>query len=199
VESMAATQKQAEPRRHHYVPRCWLAGFTDTGEKEGRLFVTDFKRRNQWGAAPGTAGFIRDFYRLVGEHAGDPVLAEKAFSLIEDAIAPVLRSMNSEKRGPTKEELEPLLYFIAIQWTRVPAFRPLVLNLFDKMSSEKIGEMLESPESLRSALLDAGRDPDARGGAADGEYAIAFGAEELSGVDFEALEQLGMQWAEART
>ena len=127
------------------------------------MFVTDFKRRNQWGAAPGTAGFIRDFYRLEGEHVDDPLLAEKALSQIEDAIAPVLRSMNSEKRGPTKEELEPLLYFIAIQWTRVPAFRPLVLDLFDKISYERISEMLESPESLRRALVEAGMDPDAPG------------------------------------
>jgi len=163
VEAMAAPGKQPEPRRHHYVPRCWLAGFTDTGEKEGRLFVTDLTRRNQWGASPGTAGFIRDFYRLEDEHVDDPVLAEKALSEIEDVIAPVLRSMNSEKRGPTKEELGHLLYFIAIQWTRVPAFRPLVLNLFDKISYERISEMLESPESLRRALLDAGMDPDAPG------------------------------------
>jgi hypothetical protein len=34
--------------------------------------------------------------------------------------------------------------------------------------------------------------------AADGEYAIAFSAEELSGADFEILEQSGMQSAEAR-
>ena len=160
---MATPGNQSEPRRHHYVPRCWLAGFTDTGEKEGRLFVTDFKRGNQWGAVPGTAGFIRDFYRLEDEHVDDPVLAEKALSQIEDAIAPVLRSMDRNKRGPTQEELESLLYFIAIQWSRVPAFRPLVLNLFDKISYERIGEMLESPEALRRALVDAGMDPDAPG------------------------------------
>src|ERR1700690_533222 len=93
-------RQEAEPRRHHYVPRCWLAGFTDTGEKEGRLFVTDLKRQNQWGAVPGTAGFIRDFYRLEGEHVDDPVLAEKSLSQIEDAIAPLLRSMDRDKRAP---------------------------------------------------------------------------------------------------
>lgn len=160
---MATPQKQPEPRRHHYVPKCWLAGFSDTGDKQGRLFVTDFKRRNQWGAVPGTAGFIRDFYRLEDEHVDDPILAEKALSQIEDAIAPVLRSIDRDKRRPTHEELESLLYFIAIQWSRVPAFRPFVLNLFEKISHEKIGEMLESPESLRRALLDAGMDPDAPG------------------------------------
>lgn len=113
-----------EPRRHHFVPRCWLAGFTDTGEQDGRMFVTDLERRKQWGAVPGTAGFIRDFYRLEDERSSDPLVAEKAFSQIESEVAPILRSIDREKREPYSEELEPLQYFIAVQWVRAPAFRP---------------------------------------------------------------------------
>jgi hypothetical protein len=71
----------------------------------------------------GSAGFIRDFYRLEAERVDDPVIAEKALSQIEDAIAPILRRIDQETRGPTEEELVHLLYFMAIQWTRVPAFR----------------------------------------------------------------------------
>jgi hypothetical protein len=78
VESMAAPGKQPEPRRHHYAPRCWLAGFTETGEPDGRLWVTDLARRKQWVTSPGNAGFVRDFYRLPGENL-DPVMAEKTF------------------------------------------------------------------------------------------------------------------------
>jgi hypothetical protein len=154
------TPKRAEPRRHHYVPRCWLAGFTDTGNQDGKLFVTDFKRRNQWGAVPGTAGFIRDFYRLEDERASDPVMVEKALSQIEDAIAPILRDIDREVRPPTVEEMEPLVYFMAIQWSRVPAFRPLVLGVLDKLSSEQIAKELESPERWKRALEKAGMSPD---------------------------------------
>jgi hypothetical protein len=57
--------------------------------------------------------------------------------------------MDRGKRAPTKKKLEPLLYFIAIQWTRVPAFRPVVLDLCDKISYERMNEMLER----RLALL----------------------------------------------
>lgn len=160
---MAAPAKQPEPRRHHYVPRCCLAGFTDTGENDGSLFVTDFKRSNQWPASPGSAGFIRDFYRLEDERVEDPVIAEKALSQIEDVIAPILRRIDKDTRGPTEEELVHLLYFMAIQWTRVPAFRPLVLSLFDKISYERISEMLKSPETLRRSLVEPGMDPDAPG------------------------------------
>jgi uncharacterized protein DUF4238 len=154
------TPKKAEPRRHHYVPRCWLAGFTDTGDQEGKLFVTDFKRRNQWGAEPGTAGFIRDFYRLEDERASDPVLVEKALSQIENATAPILRDIDNKMRPPTVEELEPLLYFVGLQWSRVPAFRPFILGVLDKLSYEQIAKELESPETWRRALEQAGMCPD---------------------------------------
>ena len=70
------TPKKSEPRRHHYVRTCWLVGFTETGDQDGKLFVTDFKRGSQWGATPGPAGFIRDFYRLEDEGLSDPVMAE---------------------------------------------------------------------------------------------------------------------------
>ena len=162
------TPKQAEPRRHHYVPRCWLAGFTDTGNQDGTLYVTDFKRRNQWGAVPGTAGLIRDFYRLEDERASDPVMAERALSHIEDAVAPILRGIDREMRPPTVEEMEPLLYFMAIQWSRVPAFRPFVLGVLDKLSYEQIARELESPERWRRALEKAGMSPDDPGAGYEG-------------------------------
>jgi hypothetical protein len=44
-----------EPRAHHFAPQSWLAGFTDSGEKEGRLWVTDLKRRKQWISNPPNA------------------------------------------------------------------------------------------------------------------------------------------------
>jgi hypothetical protein len=164
-----------EPRRHHYVPRCWLAGFTETGEKDGKLWLTDLQRRKQWGAVPGTAGFIRDFYRLEDKGASDPVVAEKALSQIEGEVAPILRVVDREMRAPGVEELETLLYFIAVQWARVPAFRPFILGVMDKFSHEQIGKELESPQSWRRALVKAGMDPDAPG--ADYERMKQFHAE----------------------
>jgi hypothetical protein len=138
--------KEPEARRHHYVPRCWLTGFTDTGDRDGKLWVTDLPRRKQWRTSPGNAGFIKDFYRLSDEQI-DPVFAEKALSQIEGEIAPILRRVDQELREPGVEEFEALLYFIAIQWARVPAFRPFILNVPDTMSHKKIGEALKSPDS----------------------------------------------------
>jgi len=160
--SPMSESKANEPRRHHYVPRCWLAGFTDTGDKDGNLWVTDFQRRKQWQTSPGNAGFIKDFYRLTDEHL-DPVLAEKAFSQVESEVAPILRNIDQDRRAPGVEEFDVLLYFIALQWARTPAFRPFVLNILDVLARTEIDEALKSPELWRRALEKAGISPDAPG------------------------------------
>jgi hypothetical protein len=50
---LMSSVKEPEPRRHQYVPRCWLAGFTETGDKDCKLWVTGLCRRKQWQTSPG--------------------------------------------------------------------------------------------------------------------------------------------------
>lgn len=156
---MTLPKQEAEPRRHHYVPQCWLAGFTETGEKNGRLWVTDFSRERQWATTAAGAGHIRDFYRLESEDAEDSVVVETTLSRIENEIAPILRSIDQEMREPSVAELEPLLFFMAIQWTRVPAFRPFILGVFSKFSEEQLAKDLETPDTWRRTLNKAGISP----------------------------------------
>jgi len=70
---------QNEARAHHFVPQCWLAGFTDTGEKDGMLWVTDLKRKKQWRCKPSEAGHRRDFYRIEDTALSDPLAIETIF------------------------------------------------------------------------------------------------------------------------
>ncbi|MGA8271396.1 MAG: DUF4238 domain-containing protein [Candidatus Sulfotelmatobacter sp.] len=146
---------EAVPRAHHFVPQCWLAGFTETGQKDGRLWVTDLRRRKQWLSSPTNAGHRRDFYRVSDESA-DPTAAEKLFSKIEDAAAPILRRIDEELRTPTRDELETLLFFMAVQWVRVPAFRPTMLAIADKYHRSEISKALKTRESWIRMLVNAG-------------------------------------------
>jgi Protein of unknown function (DUF4238) len=150
---------RAVPRAHHFVPQCWLAGFTDTGGREGRLWVTDFKRQRQWPTSPTNAGHRRDFYRVSDEQM-DPTGAEKLFSKIEDAVAPILKSLDEELREPREGELDHLILFMAIQWVRVPAFRPTILAIADSFHRSKISESLKSRESWARMLREAGISPE---------------------------------------
>jgi hypothetical protein len=135
-----------ESRGHHIVPACWLAGFTDTGEKHGTLWVTDLKRGKQWISNPTKSGRRRDFNRLSDEQ-NDPLLVEANLAKIEDIIAPVLKRLNDERRCPFKDELHGLLQFMAIQWARVPAFRPKILAIAEGVHRDILTELLKTPES----------------------------------------------------
>ena len=154
---------ECEPRAHHFVPQCWLAGFTDTGQKDGRLWVTDLKRRKQWSSNPLNAGHRRDFYRISDPAFGDPVVAEKLFSRIEDSIAPLFKMLDKQPRGPYRHEWESLFRYIAIQWIRVPAFRPTLLRIADGIHRRFFAEALKTPESWAAWLKKLGVEADAPG------------------------------------
>jgi hypothetical protein len=159
------------PRAHHFTPQCWLAGFTEGGDKDGRLWVTDLKRRKQWVSNPRNAGHRRDFYR-VSDPLCDPVAFEKAFGKIETAIAPLLKTLDQEQRAPRRHELESLLTFMAIQWMRVPAFRPTILRIADSIYRSWFSQALSSPDSWAAALEEVGVSAEAPGADYDGMLAF---------------------------
>jgi hypothetical protein len=148
-----------EPRKHHYVPKCWLAGFTETGEKDARLWVTDLSRQKQWPSTPENAGHIKDFYRLA-DPAPDPVVVETFFSKLEDLAAPVMKRIDRERTRPDRDELDALLHFMAYQWVRVPRFRPFALQIVERITRGKMSEDLQSRERWMASLVADGMDPD---------------------------------------
>ena len=150
------------PRAHHFVPQCWLAGFTETGQKTGRLWVTDLKKRKQWPSNPRNTGHRRDFYRIAGAQL-DPVAFEKVFSKIEGVVAPILKRLYEKPRTPLDDELDGLLLFAAFQYVRVPAFRPVVLKMADSLHRGWMKEALKSPKSWAKILKKAGIPADTPG------------------------------------
>jgi hypothetical protein len=176
---MAAPTVQNEPRRHHFVPQCWLAGFTSTGEKDGELYVTDLIRRKQWRTNPNKTGFIRDFYR-VSEEEFDPVMVEKALARLEGEVAPLLRRTDGGEWPLSSDEFSKLLYFVAIQWARVPSFRPMIFKVLDDVTREYLGTDLTSKEAWLKRLKKVGIAEDAPGASYEsmmefynsGEYSI---------------------------
>jgi hypothetical protein len=143
-----AISKASEPRAHHFVPQCWVAGFTDTSQKDGQLWVTDLARKKQWRTKPANAGHSRDFYRI-SDPKLDGMIAENSLSKIENAVAPLLRSLDQGHRQPTEDELEILAWFMAIQWVRVPAFRPSGLALADSFHRSQLSIAVKSRRAAR--------------------------------------------------
>ena len=64
------------PRKHHYVPQFFLAGFTPSGRRKDFLWVTDKKKLEQRKARPLKVALKRDFYGVEGEGV-DPQQVEQ--------------------------------------------------------------------------------------------------------------------------
>ena len=149
-----ATPKVSEPRAHHFVPQCWLAGFTDVGRKDGRLFVTDLNRRKQWTTTPPNAGHRRDFYRVPNDI--DPLAFEKHFAWIENWVAPLFRSYNDSPREVLGDDLDVLLLFAAVQFVRTPSFRPILLQVERSIITSEIAKATQSEAKWKETLRATG-------------------------------------------
>jgi hypothetical protein len=52
------------PRRHHFIPQFYLAGFTDSGQRDGSLWILNREDGLRWQGTPASVAHERDFYRV---------------------------------------------------------------------------------------------------------------------------------------
>src|SRR3974390_2669136 len=109
-------------RDHHFLPQCYLAGFTDTGTVDGRLCVYDFVAERFFRQKPKNVAFEVDFNRInVDGHPPDAL--ERAFGEFEGNAAAVVRRICESGELPADEDLSYVLNLIALLATRNPRMR----------------------------------------------------------------------------
>ncbi len=138
-----------KPRHHHFVPRFFLEGFTDS---DGFLFVHDLgRRRRPWRVRPVNAGHQRDFYR-VDVPGEEPTIAEDALQTMEDAAAPLIRRVAEEHTLPSGVDREALLWFIAVLAARVPKQRAQVSRFVTDLLKLRLEAAISTPERFAAHL-----------------------------------------------
>lgn len=119
----------ARPKKHHYVPKSYLAGFTPSGQVEDALWVhRDGKSRQ---SKPEACAFEREYYARTEAREGYSDL-ENWLAGVEGAGIKVIRDLAAGDSLPTGENLAHLLDFVAIMSTRGPNTR----ERFDEFVSE---------------------------------------------------------------
>lgn len=116
-----------QPRKHHYVPKFLLGGFTDIGSTDGYLSVLDLKRSHSWRCKPEAVAHQRDFNRVeTDEPTIDPFIVERALAQYEGHWSSRIREILTNKTIPKGEAREDLMLFIAFMMVRIPRFRSKV-------------------------------------------------------------------------
>ena len=105
---------------HHYVSRCYLAGFTSDGTRDGKLHAFDLSNGRVWQSTTIKIAHENGFNAIGGP---DREALEKRLSEFEDKIAPILRGIRENGTLPEGEPLCKLMQFVAMLAIRNPVNR----------------------------------------------------------------------------
>jgi hypothetical protein len=144
-----------QPRKHHYVPKFLLAGFTRQGTATGDLHVFDKKRGILRASTPNNEAHKRDHYRV---EADDPFIIEKTVgSTLEDRAAPVIATIVRKQVLPSDLESRGiLLSLVASLATRVRSERDHAQEHFAKVAAMYENIVGSSYDTYRAAMQAAG-------------------------------------------
>jgi hypothetical protein len=90
-------------RRHHYLPQVYLAGFTDTGTKDGQFHVLDIHSGTCFRTSPKNVAAERDFNRVDFE-GKPPDVIEQELSPFEERAGQAIRKVNRTNTYPSDED-----------------------------------------------------------------------------------------------
>lgn len=105
---------------HHYVSRCYLAGFTSDGTRDGKLHAFDLSNGRVWQSTTIKVAHENGFNAIGGP---DSEALEKRLSEFEDEIAPILGGIRKNRELPVGETRWKLMQFIAMLAIRNPVNR----------------------------------------------------------------------------
>ncbi len=93
---------------------------------------------------------FQDLYRA--ENGADPVRWEKTLAKLEDFIAPLLSQLFMNPTCPNRDELYALQTFAAVQFIRVPTFRPFVERVAKENYRDALSSLLRDRKHYNRAM-----------------------------------------------
>jgi len=141
---MKAMKKFA--RNHHFVSQGYLAGFTEDGTRDGRLYVSDLVSRSVFQTKPRNVGVKRDFNRIDID-GQKPDALERALGEFEGKAISVIRGIQASGELPADEEFSYVLNLMSLFIVRNPRSRKNMNNARHH-TVRVIGDLLTSDKRL---------------------------------------------------
>lgn len=133
------------PRKHHYIPRFYLAGFASLRPKP-RLWVYE-KGRDPRKSTPKLEGCQRDFYTV--EQNGEKNFEfEEWLGNLEARVAPLIPDLVKNKREPNENERICLSVFMGTMFTRTPFGMLLGDKVFGPGTSKMLKRAASDPDEF---------------------------------------------------
>lgn len=137
----------SEPKRQHYIPKFYLAGFCRDGES---LWIRDGEKKLTRSDRPENTAAINHYYSIDKDGQRDNSI-EKGFSQLEGRAVSLIGSLVDGKQLP-QESKDDLSLYAAFQWTRVPDFQRSVEKVAEHFLRQHMKMMFRNEEDVRKSL-----------------------------------------------
>ncbi len=147
----------SDPKRHHYVPAFYLAGFTGLRKRDGQFAVYDREKKEFRTQTPDSSAHQRFYYATEGEHGERDLSIEMFLGELEGAAKPLIDKLEIQAEV-SDEERATLALFFALLHTRVPQFERSLNEMADL--TQKTINRLRYPtvDEVRGAMREIGRE-----------------------------------------
>lgn len=143
---------EGTPRKHHFVPRAYLAGFCRQGTDHIALYdrAREAYRDRQ---RPKDLANIKDYYAIESEDGKLSFSIEHALAEVEATALPIIRKLDdgAELSG---EERHALALYAAFQHTRTPVFENTVDSIGQHLI-QRVAKMAFADEETAAATMAA--------------------------------------------
>ena len=134
--------------KHHYIPKCYLKGFTDGGEYSSPFWCVPMNNDTPFKTSPNDSCAKRDYYSV--EHTDSLIVENFYAEKIEPKISTVIRAIEENNSLPPQQDMKHLILLLATLYLRVPSFRS-TLEAPRKRTKEIVDSISEDvPISNRS-------------------------------------------------
>jgi hypothetical protein len=149
--------KPAAARNHHWIPQCYLKGFSRSRSKNAKLFIVDAVGRKSFETIPRNVASARDFNRI--DIPGlDPNQIESEFSNFESQVDKALERMADTRQFGSAEDHNLILNLIALLSTRNPRMRENSRDFHERVARRMMELTVATEERYDSSFYKAARD-----------------------------------------
>jgi hypothetical protein len=147
-------------KKHHFVPKSHLAGFTKKESVDSILWVFDQETGEQRESKPNSEGFEKYLYKVELPDVPHDAL-EDTFMHVEAKTAPIIKNVRSTLEMPTGNDFIWLMNYVALQFARTPSRIEAVSKPMEKIAKTVMQMSVSTREWYEKMIQDlkkAGRE-----------------------------------------
>ena len=123
--------------KHHFIPKCYLKGFTDGGENSSSFWAVPTNNEDPFLTNPNDACAQRDYYTV--DHKNSLIVEDFYAEKIEPKIIKAIDCIKISSILPPPEEMRYLILLLTTLYLRVPSHREVL-----EMPMRRTKEIVES-------------------------------------------------------